>query len=696
MLDLDYKKLLKHKCLLVFVIILFTGFVSFSISGYYLQKQLMNIYNQQNSVVLQDRTGNIISIQPNLKGYWSQYLDEVPLRFEELLLKKEDKYFYYHFGINPWTTSKAALGYFGFRPKTASSTITQQLVKILLERELERNLKNKIIESFYTVSLEFYQSKETILKMYGNSVYFGNGAQGLAEAGHLYFNLSPELLTDGQILQLLATLSSPTINNPSQDNNKENALYLSQKLDLDNQDLVIEESSIVKENMANYSRSSDTYFEIRNLTNNSSESQQLTIDKELTEKVREIVDRNIIELKEKNVQNGAVIIIKLPENELLALIGSPNPNLFENGYQINMLLEPRPIGSTVKPFIYLKSFEKGLRPYTLVNDREYKYITALGFPLYPKNFDYEYRGETSLHYSLSNSLNVPAVKVLEYVGLENFYNLLEQDLEFKPIQDLNNYQLGIALGALEMSLWDLARYFTIFPNNGMLKEVKIYKNDKDSFLQKQIASPEYVQLINKILNDRSTGIEQFGLKSDFNLFQSNYALKTGTSRNFQDSWVVGYTPDFLVGVWLGNSDNTPMEEISGQMGAGTIWAETMNLLLNSEHNEETPFEFNLIKEFYKDNNIEYGLSEDDYGYCLNILKEDDFSLILNPHNEDSFLLEEDTEIILKAKENVKWFINNEFLNQGENAVFSPNKIGQYKIKAESFNGFQEIVIIYIN
>ena len=539
MLDLDYKKLLKHKCLLVFVIILFTGFVSFSISGYYLQKQLMNIYNQQNSVVLQDRTGNIISIQPNLKGYWSQYLDEVPLRFEELLLKKEDKYFYYHFGINPWTTSKAALGYFGFRPKTASSTITQQLVKILLERELERNLKNKIIESFYTVSLEFYQSKETILKMYGNSVYFGNGAQGLAEAGHLYFNLSPELLTDGQILQLLATLSSPTINNPSQDNNKENALYLSQKLDLDNQDLVIEESSIVKENMANYSRSSDTYFEIRNLTNNSSESQQLTIDKELTEKVREIVDRNIIELKEKNVQNGAVIIIKLPENELLALIGSPNPNLFENGYQINMLLEPRPIGSTVKPFIYLKSFEKGLRPYTLVNDREYKYITALGFPLYPKNFDYEYRGETSLHYSLSNSLNVPAVKVLEYVGLENFYNLLEQDLEFKPIQDLNNYQLGIALGALEMSLWDLARYFTIFPNNGMLKEVKIYKNDKDSFLQKQIASPEYVQLINKILNDRSTGIEQFGLKSDFNLFQSNYALKTGTSRNFQDSWVVG-------------------------------------------------------------------------------------------------------------------------------------------------------------
>jgi len=696
MLNLNSKKLLNRKYFLSFVIILFIGFVSFLTSSYYLQKQLIDIYNEQNSVVIQDRTGEIIFIEPNEKGYWAEYLDKIPLRFKELLIKKEDKYFYYHFGINPWSTSKAALGYFGLGPKRASSTITQQSVKILLAKELKRNLKNKIIESFYTLSLEFYQSKETILKMYVNSVYFGNQTQGLTEASRLYFNVSPNLLTDEQILQLLATISSPTKNNPSQTKNKETALCLSKKLGLDNQELVIANSSIIKENMANYSHSSNTYFELRGLIDNSSESQQLTIDKELTEKIRKIVERNIMDLKHKNAQNGAVVIIKLPENELLSLIGSPNPNLFEQGYQINMLQRPRPIGSTIKPFIYLKAFEKGLRPYTLVDDREYKYITAIGFPLYPKNFDYKYRGEKSLHYALSNSLNVPAVKVLEYVELQNFYKFLEEDLEFEPVQNLNNYQLGIALGALEMNLLDLAKYFTIFPNNGILRELEIYKDDKSSFLDKQIAGPEYIQLINKILSDRKTGIEQFGLKSDFNLFQSNYALKTGTSRNFRDSWVLGYTPDFLVGVWLGNSDNTPMEGISGQLGAGKIWAETMEMLLNSEYNKKTPFEFNLIEEFYNNGNIEYGLTNDNYENSLNILKEKDFSLILNPHDGDAFLLEKNTKIILEAKEDVKWFVDDEFLSEGQTAIFIPAQVGQYQIKAESFIGFQEMVTILVN
>ena len=389
-----------------------------------------------------------------------------------------------------------------------------------------------------------------------------------------------------------------------------------------------------------------------------------------------------------------MIIIKLPENELLTLIGSPDPNSFEEGYQINMLKEPRPIGSTIKPFIYLKSFEKGLRPYTLIDDREYKYITAIGFPLYPKNFDYKYRGEVSLHYALSNSLNVPSVKVLEYVGLKEFYNFLEQDLEFKPIQNLENYQLGIALGALEMNLFNLAEYFTIFPNEGILKGVKIYPDKAIS--EKQIAQLEYIQLINKILNDRKTGIEQFGLKSDLNLFQKNYALKTGTSRNFRDSWVMGYTPDFLVGVWVGNSDNSPMNKISGQIGAGRIWGEIMELLLNSEYNKKTPFEFNLLKEFYNESSIEYGLADDNYEKALNNLKEEDSALILKPHQGDAFLLEKNTKIILTAKKSVKWFINDKFLEEGEKIFFNPKKIGDYQIKAESPNNFQEIITISIN
>jgi len=301
-----------------------------------------------------------------------------------------------------------------------------------------------------------------------------------------------------------------------------------------------------------------------------------------------------------------------------------------------------------------------------------------------------------LHYALSNSLNVPAVKVLECVGLENFYNFLEKKLEFKPVQNWESYQLGIALGGLEMSLFDLSRYFTIFPNNGVLKEIKIFEDGAPPS-EKVISQPKYIQLINKILQDRKTGIEQFGFKSELNLFQENYALKTGTSRNFQDSWIVGFTPDFLVGVWVGNHDASPMDEISGQIGAGTIWAQIMELLLNSKYNKKTPFDYSLIKEFYRDGNIEYGLMNDDYEKILNALKEK--SLILNPHDGDIFILEENTQIILKAGEPVYWFINGKPLEEDNNIFIPPSsskETGYYQIKAKAVkDGSEETVTIWV-
>ena len=680
------------KIFLIFGLFLFFVSTAFLIEGYFLQKQLIEIYEKQESVVIKDRNGETIFIKPNQKGYWAQYLNEIPPEFKELLVKKEDKLFYEHFGFNPWSIFQAVFGYLGIGNRKASSTISQQLVKILLGKESERNLKNKIIELIYALSLETYQRKEDILKMYVNSVYFGNQAQGLSEASRLYFNLSPDLLTKGQILQLLTTIHSPSENNPTKLDNKKSTILLADILKVDNQNLIIVNSLTVKENIGKYSHFDDSYFELKPFVENLNENKQLTIDKELTERIREIIKRNIDELKPKNVQNGAVIVIKFPENEVLALIGSPNPQSLESGYKINMLDEPRPIGSTIKPFIYLKAFEKGLRPYTLIEDREYKYITALGFPLYPKNFDYKYRGQVNLHYALSNSLNVPAVKVLEYVGLEDFYNFLEKNLEFKPVQNWENYQLGIALGGLEMSLFDLSRYFTIFPNNGVLKEIKIFK-DGAPLSEKVISQPKYIQLINKILQDRKTGIEQFGFKSELNLFQENYALKTGTSRNFQDSLIVGFTPDFLVGVWVGNHDASPMDEISGQIGAGTIWAQIMELLLNSKYNKKTPFDYSLIKEFYRDGNIEYGLMNDDYEKILNALKEK--SLILNPHDGDIFILEENTQIILKAKEPVSWFIDEKSLSENNN-IFAPKETGYYQIKAKAVrDGFQETVTVWV-
>jgi penicillin-binding protein 1C len=243
-------------------------------------------------------------------------------------------------------------------------------------------------------------------------------------------------------------------------------------------------------------------------------------------------------------------VIDPKTSEIITFIGSKDPESSVAGSKINMAMEPRPIGSTIKPLLYLKGFMDGLRPYSLVVDREYKYAIATGFPLYPKNYDGQYRGEVTLHEALSNSLNVPTVKVLEYIGLTNFYEFLSGPLAFEPLQNYENYQYGIALGGLEMDLLTLTHYFTVFPKMGTLEPLKILKDEPENFslppqshiTQKQIvADKKFIQLIHTILSDRFSGVDQFGLESNLNIETKEYGVKTGTSRDFHDSWVVGYT-----------------------------------------------------------------------------------------------------------------------------------------------------------
>jgi len=672
----------KRKLLLTSIILFVPFILGFFLFSFHLKNDLLLVYENNQSVKIKDRNDQIIFTKPNPAGYYTEYSDEIPEEFKKLLLKKEDQYFYYHFGINPVSSLRALYKYAikEQNSKIASSAITQQLVKILLRNEIERTLKNKITEAIYAISLETHLSKEEILRMYVNSIYFGNSVQGLNQASRLYFDSQPNLLSDEQNIQLLATISAPSNTNP----------FTTFKAN---------EIKIKQEQFNNYLKN-ETYFELQSLNIDCQNNCALTIDQELTKNLREILKRNLLSLAEKDAANGAIVVIKFPENELLSIIGSPDSKISSYGYQINMAKEARPIGSTIKPLIYLKGFENNLRPYTLVEDKEYKYTIESGFAFYPKNYDYEYRGTVNLHYALTNSLNVPTVKVLEYTGIDNFNKFLLDDLEFSPAQDIENYQLSIALGGLEMDLVALSYYFTIFPNEGNLFPLKVYDNKNftyqtsANFLQnKKIADEKYIQLINKVLSDRKTGIEQFGMKSNLNLLQDNYAVKTGTSREFCDSWTIGYTPDFLVGVWIGNSDNTPMDKISGQTGAGAIWNEAMNLLINSEYNKKTPFNFNLIQEFYKDGNIEYGLADDNYKENKNLLENN--NLILNPHDGDIFLLEETTQIPLRAREEVEWFVDDKFLGTGKEIILDVESFGNYEIRGVGENGKEEKVLLFI-
>jgi len=663
-----------------------------------LNGELTANYQKNESSIFLDRNGKTILIKPNPKGYWSQYLAQTPEGFKKLLIEKEDRFFYWHKGFNPISILESLGNKLGISQRKGSSTISQQLAKILLGQENERSLSNKFKEVFYTIGLEFSQSKENILLMYLNSAYFGNQLQGLRSASLAYFGVSPDLLTKEQSLQLLTSLGNPTYDNPLSDSNIEKTKSLAENLKIDIGGQFTSPGE-AKKNLNLYSSANQLAMELGPYLKNISGPGKvgLTIDSDLTDKVREMIQKNIDILKNQKAKNAAVIILSLPDNSILSMVGSPDPNSFKEGYQINMLQEPRQIGSTVKPFIYLKAFQKGMRPYTLIDDREYKYPAGQGFDIYPKNYDYKYHGEVSAHYALSNSLNVPAVKTLEYAGIDEFDGFLTDGLGLKPVQSLDNYQLGIALGALEMSLMDLGHFFTIFPNQGILKNLTVFEdtNLNSQFFpgqKKTVSSKEYIELINKILNDRKTGVDQFGAESDLNLPYPNYALKTGTSHDYTDSWVVGYTPDFLVGVWMGNADNSATEGLSGQLGAGRIWNDVMQLLMNSQYNKKTDFDFSDLVSFSTADGIDFGLKGDDFERSRDMIKNEDQALILNPHNEDVFLFDEKTEISLKSKESASWRINGDLFGQGDNLLFHPSQEGRYEIAA-SANGKTETVFV---
>ena len=672
---------MNKKIFIIFPIIIFAFTIFFLNEA---NNELQEIYKNNESPQIFDRNNDLISIIPNDKNFYAQYIEDIPEDFKKLIIEKEDKYFYIHKGVNPVSITMDLLSKIGLTLRNGSSTITQQLAKILLKNENNRTIKNKFKELFYSISLELMNSKENILLMYINSIYFGNQIQGLETASHAYFNSNPNNLTKEEMLQLISSVNSPNQYNPKENESIEKSKIIAKKLNVNFDEEYFLKAKDAKNNLASFKKSTIVPLEIRDYT---SKKTKLSIDYKLNEVIRKSLKENIENLQTKKAKNVAAIVISIPDNEIISMIGSPDPTSDDEGYQINMLKQPRQIASTIKPFIYLKAFEKGMRPYTLIDDREYKYELGDFSSFYPKNYNYEYNGEITAHYALSNSINIGALKTLEFVTLNDFYNFFKNDLEQKTIQELETYGLGIAMGSLEMNLIDLAHIFTIFPNYGEFKNLKIDFSSGNNFAKK-IVNERYIQLINKILNDRKTAMDQFGLVSILNLPQKNYALKTGTSVDYKDSLIVGYTPDFLVAVWVGNADNSATEGLSGQQGAGLIWNNIMDIMMGSKYNKNTQFDFSHVRSLNSGKGIEWGLETDDFEKARNILKDD--SLILNLHNNDVFLFEEGSEIKLSSKEDSRWFVDDKELFD---LFFKPEEKGEYKITAKSKDK-EETIYIY--
>jgi membrane carboxypeptidase/penicillin-binding protein PbpC len=589
----------------------------FLVMTWILHREITLLYRDTISVEIIDRHGESILIQPNNKGYLTIPTTKVTPHFRELLLLKEDRYFPYHPGINPTSMIRAVLTKLGIGHREGSSTITQQFTKLILRTENERTVGNKIIESAAAVITELYEPKEQILLEYANSVYLGNQIQGIETASRAYFGISSDKLSTEQILQLLVTLNNPSYSNPLLDSNVAKASGLANLLGVtvDKEGFITPET--VAENLNSF-RNQHRSFELKPWleTDIDHEKQvQVSLDITLNDRIREAIVSIMPNLYKRDAHDAAVVVLDAHSGEVLALVGSPDPTSLEFGQQINMLTKPRQVASTIKPLLYARAFEAGMRPYTLIDDKEYPYTTADGRILYPRNFDGMYRGLVSADYALANSINVPAIKTLEFLGQDTFKDFVTK-LGYPTPEKVTEHQLGSALGTIDMTLVDLTHYYSIFPNQGELLPVRLFSDaslNAHFFSQKKVRviDPQYTQLITKILSDRYLGIDQFGYTSGLSLPIDSYALKTGTSDDYRDTWVIGYTPDFIVGVWVGNTDNTPTDRLSGQTGAGEIWSRVMQILSDTKYNLHGTFSYDRIRKVSIDGKESYGLPGDD-------------------------------------------------------------------------------------
>lgn len=563
------------------------------------------IARKSEGVLLLDRTGQTFFSFYQAREKKTVPLAQIPEDAQQAVISVEDKDFYNHPGFSLRGIARALLT--NIREEELSqggSTLTQQVVKNTLLSQ-DRNFLRKYQEVFLALEIERRFSKSDILEIYMNTAYFGEGAFGIEDAAKTYFNKTAADLTLGESALLAGILPAPSAYSPlSGDRNRafqrqnivldqmqqQGFITEQEKLAAESQEIVFNpapsELNVQAPHFALMVKNEliEKYGEQR--VANSGFTVTTTIDLALQEYAQETVANQIARLAGSDVTNGAVIVLDPKTGEILALVGSHDWDDETNG-KINMAERARQPGSSFKPLVYAKAIEE--RYITAATQIEDKQIT---FPdgYRPRNFDGRFRGNVLVRFALANSLNIPAVLIMEKVGVQGAIEVAER-LGITTLKNPRDYGLSMVLGAAEVPLTQMASAYAVFANNGDLVDrttiLRITdKRGNEEFAHapspEQVMSPQVAFIISSILSDNSARQEVFGNSLTIS---RQAAVKTGTTNDNKDAWTIGYTPSIVVGVWVGNNDNTPMDSIGGSSGAGPIWRLIMERALR-----ETPVE----------------------------------------------------------------------------------------------------------
>lgn len=491
-------------------------------------------------------------------------------------LNKEDKYFYYHPGINPIAIGRAVFNNALQNKKTSgASTITMQVVRLLEPRE--RTYLNKFVELFRALQLEWKYSKEEIFELYINFVPYGSNIEGVKAASLLYFQRSPAQLSLAQIVSLTIIPNRPVSLNPQRyesrlmtERNKWLHRFQEEKLFDDQRIQDALKENVHAKRLALPRKAEHLSIRLHKKYPNATDI-NTNIKLSTQERAQMLVENYMSRIKQMAINNSAVVVFNNETRKIEAYIGSQDFNDSEHHGQVDGVNSIRSPGSTLKPFIYGMAFDKGfLTPKMVIED------IPTNFDGYaPTNFDEHFNGLVSVEKSLAYSLNIPAVKTIEQITPKAFTDVLVKS-GFKQIKrDQSHLGLSVSLGGCGVTLEELTHLYTIFAQKGMLCHYSMLQEDSA-----QIAAPVLSESSSYMISEILTQITRPDLPNNMHssFHVPHIAWKTGTSFGRKDAWCVGYNQKYTIGVWLGNFDATGIHELTGADIATPLLFELFNTL----------------------------------------------------------------------------------------------------------------------
>jgi penicillin-binding protein 1C len=547
------------------------------------------------STIVEAKDGSLLGARIADDGQWRfPSSDEVPEKFEKALLTFEDRYFYWHPGINPVSIFRALAGNIkAGKIVSGGSTITMQVARISRGNR-PRTYPAKIVEMFSALKLELFRSKKTILNMYAANAPFGGNNVGLEAATWRYCGKSPEEITWAEAAALAVLPNSPSLVFPgkNQDILKTKRDELLKKLfgreffDSITMVLALDEPlpGEPRPLPSGAPHLTDYFYK-----NNQGEMIRTSIDAEIQQRAMEIINCHQKDLSGNFINNSACIIIEVETGAVLAYVGNSNSgDSGQHGGDVDIIRSYRSTGSILKPLLYAGMQQSGdLLPNTLIPDVPTRFP---GFS--PKNFDLSYSGAVPASSALSQSLNIPAVRMLQKYSPELFLDLLKKTGFSTFSKPADHYGLSLILGGGEASLWELAGVYA-----SLSRVLNSYNTDKKYF-REDYHSPLLV-LDNEVLTGKtedtdpplsasSIWLTYEALKkvnrpegeAGWQYFSSspNLAWKTGTSFGFRDAWAIGTTPEYVIGVWAGNADGEGRPGLTGIIVAAPILFDLVNIM----------------------------------------------------------------------------------------------------------------------